>query len=214
VKIKLCGFTDKESIKFALKYEPDFMGFIFYPPSKRNINLKQAREFANINFGKTKKIAVIVNGNDVDITQIIENLKPDFLQLHGEESLDRCLEIKRRFSLPIIKSIAIFEDLKISKILEKVRQYQNIADFLLFDSKTKEKGGSGKVFDWEILKKLNLKKDYFLSGGLDINNIAEAKKISGAKIFDLSSGIEEKKGVKSLEKIKNLMELFNELKKA
>lgn len=214
MKIKLCGFVTKETIDFALKYQPDFMGFIFYPPSKRHITFDQAREISKINFGKTAKTAVIVNENNQNISQIIDNLKPDYLQLHGEEAAQRCQEIKDKFNLPIIKSIAISNDSDPIKIQKNIKNYHKIANFLLFDTKTSQKGGSGHNFDWKILPKLYLEQDYFLSGGINIDNIAQAAKISNAKIFDLSSGIEEIKGVKSLDKIKNLMEFWNEFNKA
>lgn len=212
MKIKLCGFTDQESINFTLKYQPDFMGFIFYPPSKRNTTLGKAKKFSQINFGKTKKIAVIVDAKDDKIVKIIENLKPDFLQLHGQEDATRCQDIKNKFNLPIIKSIAISNDSNKKEIQSYIDQYQKIANFLLFDAQTSEKGGSGLSFDWKILQNLNLKENYFLSGGLNIDNFLEAAEISGSNLFDLSSGIEESKGIKSLNKIRNLMIFFNEFK--
>lgn len=214
MKIKLCGFTDPISINFALKYYPDFMGFIFYPPSKRNITLDQAKRFSKIDFGQTKKIAVIIDDNDNNISKIIDNLQPDLLQLHGDESISRCQEIKDKFSLPIIKAIAISNEEDISYFAEICKSYNQIADFLLFDTKTQEKGGSGLSFDWSILGQLNLKKNFFLSGGININNFKEAVEITGANVFDLSSGIEEVKGIKSLDKIKNLMNFFHEYQQA
>jgi phosphoribosylanthranilate isomerase len=210
MKIKLCGFTDPISIKFSLKYSPDFMGFIFYPPSKRNITLNQAKRFSEIDFGQTKKIAVIIDETDSNISKIINNLQPDLLQLHGDESISRCQEIKEKFSLPIIKAIAISDKKDILHFAEICENYNQIADFLLFDTKTQEKGGSGLSFDWKILKQLNLKQNFFLSGGVDIHNLKEAAEITGANFFDLSSGIEEIKGIKSLDKIKNLMSFFHE----
>ncbi|MDA7705326.1 phosphoribosylanthranilate isomerase [Rickettsiales bacterium] len=213
MRIKLCGFTNKTSIEFALKYKPNFIGFIFYPPSKRNITLNQAKEFSKIDFGKSKKIAVIVNEEDDNIKKIIDNLQPELLQLHGEENIARCQDIKNKFQLPIIKSIAIANNSSPIETQIEIDNYQKIANFLLFDTKTIQKGGSGTNFNWDILKKLNLPKEYFLSGGIDINNVKEALNISNNIILDLSSGIEERKGVKSLDKIKNLMILFNKLKK-
>ncbi|MFT4718162.1 MAG: phosphoribosylanthranilate isomerase [Rickettsiales bacterium] len=213
MKIKLCGFTDKKSIEFALKYKPDLMGFVFYASSKRNVSLRKAKEFAYINFGATKKVAIIVNDNDSNISKIIENLRPDLLQLHGEESFERCFQIKNAFKLPIIKAIAIADKPNINRIQEDIERYQKISNFLLFDAKTSEKGGAGIQFNWGLLSKLKIERDYFLSGGININNIRGMGDLSKNIIFDLSSGIEEKKGIKSLKKIRNLMEFFNELRK-
>jgi phosphoribosylanthranilate isomerase len=214
MKIKLCGFTDPISIKFALKYCPDFMGFVFYPPSKRNITLNQAKRFSKIDFGQTKKIAVIVDENDGNISKIIDSLRPDLLQLHGNESVSRCREIKDKFSLPIIKAIAISNEEDVSHFVEISQNYNQTADFLLFDTKSQERGGSGLSFDWRILEQLNLKQNFFLSGGIDIDNFKEAAETTGANFFDLSSGIEEIKGLKSLDKIKNLMNFFHEYQQA
>jgi phosphoribosylanthranilate isomerase len=206
MKIKLCGFKNQESVNFTLKYHPDFIGFIFYPPSKRNIELEKAKELSEINFGKTKKVAVIVDASDEYISKIIKNLNPDLLQLHGNENIVRCKYIKNKFNLPIIKSIAIAEDSNSKEIQNLIAQYNQIADFLLFDTNTSQKGGSGINFDWQILKNLSLPNEYFLSGGINIDNIKKASLISNNIILDLSSGIEKKKGIKSLDKIKELMD--------
>lgn len=206
MKIKLCGFKNQESVSFALKYQPDFIGFIFYPPSKRNIELEKAKELSEINFGKTKKIAVIVNASDEYISKIIKNLNPDLLQLHGGEDIARCRYIKNKFNLPIVKSIAVADNSNSKEIQNLVVQYNQIADFFLFDTKTSQKGGSGINFDWQILKNLSLPNEYFLSGGVNIDNIKKASLISNNIILDLSSGIEKKKGIKSLDKIKELMD--------
>jgi phosphoribosylanthranilate isomerase len=203
IKIKLCGFSDKKSIKLALSHNPDYIGFVFYQKSVRNITLEQAMEFSELDFGMVKKVAVMVDENDEFIEKIINNLQPDLLQLHGDESVDRCLQIKNKFQLPIIKAIAIKEQ----SDFKNIKKYQNIADFLLFDTKTDEKGGSGKKFDWNLLKDINLG-EYFISGGINNNNIGQLMSDFDDIIIDLSSGIESKKGVKSEEKIKKLMEFI------
>lgn len=207
IKIKLCGFSDKKSIKLALSHNPDYIGFVFYQKSVRNITLEQAMEFSELDFGMVKKVAVMVDENDEFIEKIINNLQPDLLQLHGDESVDRCLQIKNKFQLPIIKAIAIKEQ----SDFKNIKKYQNIADFLLFDTKTDEKGGSGKKFDWNLLKDINKNinfGEYFISGGINNNNIGQLMSDFDDIIIDLSSGIESKKGVKSEEKIKKLMEFI------
>jgi phosphoribosylanthranilate isomerase len=134
-------------------------------------------------------------------------LQPDFLQLHGKESNQRIEEIKKLFGLPIIKAIGIGSP----QDLLEIKQY-NSADILMFDTKIKDQtGGSGKNFDWKILQNLNTNKKWFLSGGLNIKNLEEALKITNAEMVDLSSGIEEIRGIKSSRLINAFMDKIKDL---
>ncbi|MFT5703580.1 MAG: phosphoribosylanthranilate isomerase [Rickettsiales bacterium] len=200
IKTKLCGFTTKKTVDLAVECGANFIGFVFYPASKRNISPQNAGEISKDIPKEIKKVAVIVNPSDEDIIQIIKYLKPDFLQIHNKD-LTRILEIKKQFNLPIIKAFAISEE----KDLEKIKDYEQIADYFLFDAKVAEIGGSGKSFDWNILCNLKTNKNWFLSGGLNINNIEIALKNTNSTMVDLSSGIEETKGVKSPKLISGFM---------
>jgi phosphoribosylanthranilate isomerase len=204
-KLKLCGFNDIEIIKFCSKLDIDFMGFVFYEKSCRNIDFNLAQKACKILPEKIQKVAVIVDKTNDEIAEIIDNLNPQLIQLHGSEDIERCKEIKKNFSLPIIKAFKIKDNID----LDEVKNFEDIVDYFLFDSKsTQEIGGSGKKFDWNILKNLKTRKDWFLSGGININNIDSAIKQSGAKMIDLSSGIEEVKGQKSKKLISNLLTKF------
>jgi phosphoribosylanthranilate isomerase len=205
-KIKLCGFIDKKTVDLAVECKADLIGFVFYPPSSRNVSPQKAKEIsADIGRG-IKKVAVFVDLNDEQISQIIENLKPDFLQIHLDD-FARISEIKNNFKIPIIKAFAI----KDSKDLQAIGEYEKIADYFLFDAKSDEVGGSGKSFDWKILSNLKTNKEWFLSGGLNEKNIKEAILQTGAKMIDLSSGIEEIKGIKSEKLIKEFMNKVHSL---
>ena len=190
--IKLCGFTNQETVNLAVRVGVDFIGFVFYPPSKRNISPQKSGEIAKNIPSAVKKVAVIVDSTDFEIEQIIQHLKPDFLQIHHTQK-QRVLEIKYKFQVPIIKafSISSIED------LEAANDYELIADYFLFDTKTSEIGGSGNSFDWKIMDHLTTQKKWFLSGGLNISNIEKAITTTRSKMIDLSSGIEEIKGIKS-----------------
>ena len=202
VKVKLCGFSNKETVDLAASLDVDFLGFIFCETSPRNISPEKAKEITEGLPANVKKVAVIVDADNDKIAHIAENLKPDYLQLHGKESPERVLEIKNLFHIPIIKAVAISN----KNDLLKVKGYENIVDFFLFDTKVgNSSGGSGKIFDWEILQNLKISKNWFLSGGLNIDNIDFALKSTKAKMIDLSSGIEKTKGVKSRSMIKNMM---------
>jgi phosphoribosylanthranilate isomerase len=207
MKIKLCGFIDQKNADLAAEYGADFIGFIFYKNSSRYISPQNAGKIAANLPKKIKKVAVLVDANNQEIAEIIKYLQPDFLQLHGEESAARLDEIKKLFNLPIIKAIAISS----AEDLAQIKNYE-AADLFLFDTKISgQSGGSGQIFDWKLLKDLPTAKKWFLSGGLNIDNITSALEISGADMIDLSSGIEEEKGVKSPKLIKELMIKFGHL---
>lgn len=203
MKVKLCGFTQKNSLEVALKNGADFIGFVFCPDSARYIDPNKVSELANIIPKTVFKVAVLANNDLENISQIYQNLTPNYFQFHGSETVEFILEVKKKF--PQVKIIKAFR-IANSQDLEQVKNFEEIADLFLFDSKKSSAlGGSGEAFDWKILNNLKSKKDWFLSGGLNINNISEALQISGAKMIDISSGIEKIRGEKSPELIEQLM---------
>jgi len=210
ISVKLCGFTSKQTLDIAVNSDANLIGFIFHKNSPRNIEPSKAGELTADLPNTIKKVAVICNADNQKIKEIIFHLKPHFLQLHGGETPKRIQEIKNLFNLPIIKAIGVAD----KNDLNQIKFFEDVADILLFDTKIKNNfGGSGKVFDWKILENLQTEKKWFLSGGLNINNIEEALKITNAKMIDLSSGIEETKGVKSGKLITDFMNKISELNK-
>lgn len=203
IKTKLCGFTNLETTNLAVENGADFIGFVFCAKSPRNISPAQAGEITRAIPESVKKVAVIVDASDAEISKIIKYLEPDFLQLHGEETPERVLQIKSQFQIPIIKAFRIDDE----QDLEQIKNYEEIADLFLFDTKN---AGSGQNFDWKILENLQTKKGWFLSGGLNIGNIEKALILTKAKMVDLSSGIEEIRGIKSAKLISDFM---NKIKK-
>ena len=207
LSIKLCGINNIDIVNYCCtaNYQPDFLGFIFYPPSPRNITYETAKKYKKIiNNSKINKVAVAVNPSKEELIKIFSNLEPQYLQLHGEDttSLLAIKELKDEFSFKLIKALPIgnINDLK------KADSYVNIADYFLFDTVTSTYGGSGKAFDWDIMKHHNITKPYFLSGGININNIAKAISSTGSKFIDICSGIESSKGVKDINKVKEILE--------
>jgi phosphoribosylanthranilate isomerase len=199
IKIKLCGFKNKSDIDLAVSCGADFIGFIFHPDSARYITALEAQKISADIPPTVKKVAVLVDAENSKIAEIVKNLRPDFLQLHGNENVQRVAEIKNLFKIPIIKAIAINNDAD----LLLVKDYEKFAELFLFDNKiNNSSGGTGTSFDWEIMQNLKTNKLWFLAGGLNIKNIDMAIEISGAKMIDVSSGIEEIKGVKSPKLIK------------
>jgi len=200
MKIKLCGFKEEESLKCAIAQNCDFIGFIFFDKSPRYISPENAGKLAKLIPSSIAKVAVVVNPDFEYLEKIIAEFSPNYFQFHGEESLNFIKEVKEKFP-----QIGIIKALKIStkEDLEKTKIFQDDVNFLLLDNKV---AGSGESFDWKILENFHNKKDWFLSGGINIDNVEKAIEISHAKILDISSGIEKVRGEKSPKLIKELME--------
>lgn len=188
--IKICGLKSLEAVHAAK--DADYLGFIFYTPSPRNITPQEAAKLKAHANGET--VAVTVNADETLLENIFTHFRPDLLQLHGSETPARIREIKKKFHVPVIKAlnVATGEDLKAG------RGYEEVTDFLLFDTKTPDgaHGGTGKSFDWKILAGKKFKRPYFLSGGININNAETALRASGALMLDVSSGLEKSPGNK------------------
>jgi phosphoribosylanthranilate isomerase len=202
-KIKICGIKDLNTAKLVQAEGADFIGFVHFQKSPRHIELSDYQEIAQ-NLTNIQIVVVTVDPSDELIADLISHHKPDFLQIHGQVSIERINAIKAKFDINIIVALA-YDDINQEKLVE----LENLSDYLLIDSASqkqgKEYGGTGHVFDWQGLSKFNFNKPYFLSGGLNINNIKEALDLTNCQYFDLSSGVESEKGVKSHDKIRDLL---------
>ena len=196
--IKICGLKTPEAIDRALKRGATHIGFIFFEKSPRYIEPDIAGKLAETARGKAKIVAVVVNPTNDDLDEIVALLKPDMIQLHGDESPERVLTIKAVYALPVMKVFSVRD----ADDLKRVEAYIGIADRFLFDAKpprgSELPGGNGVSFDWSLLSWLDGKVDYMLSGGLNKENIGEALAITNAPGIDVSSGVESAPGVKSL----------------
>ncbi len=203
MKVKLCGFTKEDSLRTAIAQKCDFVGFVFCEKSVRNISPQDANKLAKIIPSSIAKVAVVVDPTPGFLNIIISEIAPQFIQFHGNESLEYLNNFKKDFpNIGLIKAFRILE----AKDLELSHQYSSIVDYFLFDSKAKDmQGGSGHSFDWNILNNFSINKNWFLSGGLNVNNIEEALSITKATMIDISSGIEEVRGQKSSKLIENFM---------
>ena len=206
-KIKFCGLTNYDEVAFAYEKKIFWIGFIFVKESPRFIEFDKTKEIINQFENKLNFVGVFVNPNN-DWIQLAMDTGINYIQLHGEESVERCKEIKKLFKIPIIKAIPIERE----EDLKNIEIYNDVCDYFLLDkkniSKTGFNGGTGENFDWNIISKnknwLNQFKPWILSGGLNIYNVKEAIELTGTKAIDVSSGIEYNTGIKSIE----LMDLF------
>lgn len=200
--VKICGLKTPEALEVALESGADLAGFVFFPPSPRNLGLEAAKLLGAQVRGRAGKVALTVDANDETLLGIVEALKPDMLQLHGKETPERVATVRSRFGLPVMKALPISE----RSDLSPTREFANVADRLLFDARPPQDatrpGGLGRTFDWTLLKGIDPKINFMLSGGLDAGNVAKALAITNAPGVDVSSGVERAPGEKDLDKIR------------
>ena len=201
--IKICGIQDLKTLKCLKKNDVNFFGMIFYPKSPRNISFENAMILqTKSNELNINGVGVFVNKNINDLKNIIKNLKLKFVQLHGTEDIEYIKALKET-DVKIIKSISISN----KNDLSKIDKYINV-DYFLFDYKPLNDelpGGNSKSFDWNILKNLKTDKPWFLSGGVNINNIELIINNINPFGVDLSSGVEKELGIKDNDIIDNFI---------
>ncbi len=194
--IKICGLSTPETLEAALDAGADMVGFVFFPPSPRNLSLDDAMALGAQAHGRSLKVALSVDADDRFLAAAIEAAQPDILQLHGKESPARVLDLKRRFGLPVMKAIHISS----SDDLAAIADYENAADRIIFDARPPKgavlPGGNGAAFDWRILERVKTRLPWMLSGGVNPGNVAEALAVTRAPGLDVSSGVERSPGVK------------------
>jgi phosphoribosylanthranilate isomerase len=203
--VKICGLSTRETLDAALDAGADMVGFVFFPPSPRHLNLATARDLGGQVKGRAKKVALTVDADDATLADIVEALAPDILQLHGKETVARLRDIKAKFGLPVMKVIAV----EAASDLASLPGYAAVADRILFDAHAPKgatrPGGLGAVFDWHVLENLDLKLPFMVSGGLNAENVAEAVRVTRAGGVDVSSGVERTPGVKDPEMIRSFI---------
>src|SRR5438552_2666657 len=203
--VKICGLKTPETLDAALDAGADMVGFVFFPPSPRNLGREAAKILGERVKGRAKKVALWVDASDADLAAMIDALKPDMLQLHGREAPERVASVRSRFRLPVMKALPV----ETRADLSPVHLYAKIADWLLFDGRAPRgatrPGGLGKAFDWQILEKLNPGVPFMLSCGLDAANLAEALRITHSAAVDVSSGVERAPGETDPDKIRSFV---------
>ena len=201
MKIKICGLNITRDVQLCIDLKINFLGFVFYNKSPRNINLKEIKKLSKFNKRNSSCVAVTVNPTDDFIK---DNLLGNFeyIQLHGSETKNRVTEIKN-MGFKIIKAIKVKDE-------EDIKKYKdfNNADIILFDTPSMEKSSE---FPRNLISKLPLTKKYALAGSISENNVENISKL-GVNFFDLSSSLENELGYKDHRKIKNFINKINGLK--
>lgn len=195
MKVKVCGMREPENIRQVAGLSPDYMGFIFYPESKRFVGDTFTMP---PDIGIVKKTGVFVNESYDHIVQKITAYNLDALQLHGEETGGFCARLKKH-PVEVIKAFGIDKQFDFNS----TEAYLDVTDFFLFDTKTAAHGGSGVSFDHHLLEKYPWKKPFFLSGGINPDNLNEILKMEDRRLYgvDLNSGFETKPGIKDINKL-------------
>ena len=197
VLVKICGLNSAEAADAAARAGADFGGLLFHPKSPRNISLEQASALATRLRGKLRLIAVSANASDDELAAITAATKPEFLQLHGQETPERVASIRARFNLPVIKAFSIAEE----KDFSVLAGFEKLVDMLLFDARAPQgatrEGGHGVAFDWQLLRGRNFARPFILEGGLNPDNVVRAITVTSPFGVGASSGVETAPGVKS-----------------
>lgn len=203
-KIKVCGMRQPDNIRDVASCNPDYLGFIFYDKSKRFVGEEFETEVLTGINPSIKKVGVFVNHSTSYIENKIEKYGLSLIQLHGDESVEQCKELKSK-GYTIVKVFQVDNDFD----FRVIEPYKKQIDYFLFDTKSEGYGGTGKKFDWSIFDRYDNEVPLFLSGGLDIESIEEIKKLSKLNIhaLDINSKFEVEAGRKDVDLIKKFIKL-------
>lgn len=201
ISVKICGLSEPAGVEAAVLGGARFVGFVFFPPSPRAVTPERTRELALRVPAAIVKVGLSVDANDLLLAAMIEIGGIDMLQLHGRETPERVAQVRAKFGKPVMKALPVASRADV----DAAKEYESVADYLMFDARPPKDatrpGGNAMPFDWTLLAGRAWSKPWFLAGGLDSSNLADAVRITGAKLVDVSSGVEDAPGRKSPAKI-------------
>ncbi|TAE41770.1 MAG: phosphoribosylanthranilate isomerase [Runella slithyformis] len=204
MKLKVCGMRDADNLAALVELKPEFIGFIFYDKSPRFVG-DMDEAVARAVPKSIKKVGVFVNATPEYVLRMTKKYELQFAQLHGQETPDFCRQLKMR-GVNIIKAFAIDESFNFTSL----NNFKPHTDFFLFDTKGAQPGGNGEVFDWNLLRRYDNDKPFFLSGGLSLQNIDLVSELEGMKVYglDINSKFETAPAQKDIEKIAELIAIL------
>ncbi len=212
VATKICGINDETAMRTAIAAGARFVGLVFYPPSPRAVEPEDAAELAALVPSGVTKVGLFVDPDDALLERVLAYVPLDMIQLHGSETPERCREIRARWNLPVMKAIKV----STSGDIDDAEAYDGAVDWLMFDAKAPKDmkgalpGGNALAFDWTLLAGWDFRVPWMLAGGLDPDNLAEAVRLSGAKVVDVSSGVESAPGRKDPQRIEAFLSTAGE----
>jgi phosphoribosylanthranilate isomerase len=200
--VKICGLSTPETLEAAIAAGADMVGLVFFPKSPRHLSQERGAALARQVAGRAEVVALTVDMENAELGSLVEAVRPDWLQLHGGEGVERVKAIRAAFGCQVMKAIPVGS----AADLAVADRYMKVADRLLLDAippkGATRPGGLGTTFDWSIVAGFDPDVPWLLSGGLRPGNVAEAMRITGASGVDVSSGVETAPGVKSPELIR------------
>ena len=203
MRIKVCGMTSAAQVHQLDELGVEFAGFIFYPKSPSFVHKQMDAAAIKAIKGNINKVGVFVNANADELLKKVDDCGLYLVQLHGDETPRYCEKIANYIT--VVKAFRLSED---DNIEWKIREYMDVVDMFLFDTEGAGYGGTGKKFNWDKLKGLNIRKPFFLSGGIqpdDVENLeAFSKETVSTNLFaiDINSKFEEYPGMKNIDKVK------------
>jgi phosphoribosylanthranilate isomerase len=204
--VKICGLSTADAIEAAVAGGAAYIGFVFYPKSPRHVTVSRAADLARLIPSRTLRCGLFVDADEATISAVLKAVPLDLLQLHGQETPERCAALRERYRRPVMKAIGIAgpED------LARAESWVGSVDRLLFDAKPPPgpaalPGGNGIAFDWRLLSDRSWPVPWMLSGGLAAGNLREAVRATRAEAVDVSSGVETAPGIKSAALIREFL---------
>jgi phosphoribosylanthranilate isomerase len=207
LKVKICGLKFPHNISQLIEIKPDYMGFIFYPQSKRYCEGFFEAEFMDAIPSSISKVGIFVNETVNTIEKVAKKYGINLIQLHGRETPELCAELKDK-GRTIIKAFQVDQNFN----FQQLDHYSSFCDYYLFDTQSPMYGGSGKVFNWALLENYNNQKPFFLSGGIDIEHVDKIKGMSHLNIHsvDINSKFETSPGIKDVAKAAEFIKLIRQ----
>ncbi len=202
LKIKVCGMRDPENISGVATAFPDYLGFIFYPGSRRFIGLEPSSELWNAVPDSVKKVGVFVNETPEKVLETGTRRDLDVIQLHGHESPEYCQQILNS-GRSVFKAFSIDEQFN----FEKLKAYSGVCNYFLFDTKGNLPGGTGQKFNWQLLENYTGDIPFFLSGGIGPDDLGVLLNFHHPQLFgiDMNSGFEISPALKDVEKVQRFI---------
>ncbi len=207
VDVKICGLSTLEAVTAAVEGGARYIGFVFFPPSPRSLTPSRAAALVASAPTGPIRVGLFVDADDALLDEVLAGVALDMVQLHGAEPPERVAEVKARYGVPVIKAVPIAD----ADDLVPARAYEGVADMLLFDARppkgASRPGGNARAFDWSLVGDRGWRLPWLLAGGIDAENVVEAVRASGAPAVDVSSGVEDRPGLKNPAKIRTLLKI-------
>ena len=203
MKVKICGITDSENAKKIGQLNINAIGLVFYDKSPRAISIPQANKIIDSLPPFISKVGLFVNSKSSYIDQVLNSVNIDTIQFHGDESPSDCSQ----FQMPFIKAIRMREG---TNLLKQAEEFSSAAGLLLDSFEEDSYGGTGKSFDWNLIRD-NIDLPIILAGGLNKDNVMSAIEKTQPYAIDISSGVEVYKGIKDIGKTKEIIEIVKSI---